>query len=74
MSHVFPESWANCSICLSAFYKLHCFLTSTGDSLKDGFFYVCLNQGGKSRDKVVKISVSATPDEILEKLKREASS
>uniref|UniRef100_H0ZBG5 Uncharacterized protein n=1 Tax=Taeniopygia guttata TaxID=59729 RepID=H0ZBG5_TAEGU len=31
-------------------------------------------EGGKSRDKVVKISVSATPDEILEKLKKEASS
>lgn len=35
---------------------------------------VVLEKGGKSRDKVVKISVSATPDEILEKLKREASS
>uniref|UniRef100_A0A8D2M2R5 Uncharacterized protein n=1 Tax=Zonotrichia albicollis TaxID=44394 RepID=A0A8D2M2R5_ZONAL len=31
-------------------------------------------EGGKSRDKVLKISVSATPDEILEKLKKEASS
>lgn len=36
-------------------------------------FCVCLNQGGKSRDKVVKILVSVTPDEILEKLKKEAS-
>ncbi|XP_050834680.1 UPF0235 protein C15orf40 homolog isoform X2 [Serinus canaria] len=35
---------------------------------------VVLEKGGKSRDKVVKISVSATPDEILEKLKKEASS
>uniref|UniRef100_A0A8C0EL11 Uncharacterized protein n=1 Tax=Bubo bubo TaxID=30461 RepID=A0A8C0EL11_BUBBB len=30
--------------------------------------------GGKSREKVVKILVSVTPDEILEKLKKEASS
>lgn len=47
-----------------------------GDSLKDVFFCVCvcLNQGGKSREKVVKILVSMTPDEILEKLKKEASS
>lgn len=36
-------------------------------------FCVCLNQGGKSRAKVVKILVSVTPDEILEKLKKEAS-
>ncbi|XP_063025868.1 UPF0235 protein C15orf40 homolog [Melospiza melodia melodia] len=35
---------------------------------------VVLEKGGKSRDKVLKISVSATPDEILEKLKKEASS
>ncbi|XP_077041800.1 UPF0235 protein C15orf40 homolog isoform X1 [Agelaius phoeniceus] len=35
---------------------------------------VVLEKGGKSRDKVVKISVSATPHEILEKLKKEASS
>ncbi|XP_032926087.1 UPF0235 protein C15orf40 homolog [Catharus ustulatus] len=35
---------------------------------------VTLEKGGKSRDKVVKILVSATPDEILEKLKKEASS
>ncbi|XP_039245973.1 UPF0235 protein C15orf40 homolog isoform X2 [Pipra filicauda] len=35
---------------------------------------VVLEKGGKSRDKVVKISVSMTPDEILEKLKKEASS
>ncbi|XP_062357360.1 UPF0235 protein C15orf40 homolog isoform X2 [Cinclus cinclus] len=35
---------------------------------------VILEKGGKSRDKVVKILVSATPDEILEKLKKEASS
>lgn len=45
-----------------------------GDSLKDFFVCVCLNQGGKSREKVVKILVSMTPDEILEKLKKEASS
>lgn len=44
----------------------------SGDSLQDNFS-VCLNQGGKSRDKVVKILVSVTPDEILEKLKKEAS-
>uniref|UniRef100_A0A663LMS2 Uncharacterized protein n=1 Tax=Athene cunicularia TaxID=194338 RepID=A0A663LMS2_ATHCN len=31
-------------------------------------------RGGKSREKVVKILVSVTPDEILEKLKKEASS
>ncbi|NXS11795.1 CO040 protein, partial [Neodrepanis coruscans] len=35
---------------------------------------VTLEKGGKSRDKVVKILVSMTPDEILEKLKKEASS
>uniref|UniRef100_A0A8C7EHF8 CO040 protein n=1 Tax=Nothoprocta perdicaria TaxID=30464 RepID=A0A8C7EHF8_NOTPE len=35
---------------------------------------VVLEKGGKSRDKVVKILVSMTPDEILEKLKKEASS
>ncbi|NXW83137.1 CO040 protein, partial [Alopecoenas beccarii] len=35
---------------------------------------VTLDKGGKSRDKVVKILVSMTPDEILEKLKKEASS
>ncbi|NWV57339.1 CO040 protein, partial [Daphoenositta chrysoptera] len=35
---------------------------------------VILEKGGKSRDKVVKILVSTTPDEILEKLKKEASS
>ncbi|XP_071424448.1 UPF0235 protein C15orf40 homolog isoform X2 [Pithys albifrons albifrons] len=35
---------------------------------------VILEKGGKSRDKVVKILVSMTPDEILEKLKKEASS
>ncbi|XP_064373376.1 UPF0235 protein C15orf40 homolog [Dromaius novaehollandiae] len=35
---------------------------------------VFLEKGGKSRDKVVKILVSMTPDEILEKLKKEASS
>uniref|UniRef100_A0A8B9VB24 Uncharacterized protein n=2 Tax=Anas TaxID=8835 RepID=A0A8B9VB24_9AVES len=34
---------------------------------------VILEKGGKSRDKVVKILVSVTPDEILEKLKKEAS-
>jgi len=43
-----------------------------GDSLQDDFC-VCLTQGGKSRDKVVKILVSVTPDEVLEKLKKEAS-
>ncbi|NXA33212.1 CO040 protein, partial [Eudromia elegans] len=35
---------------------------------------VVLEKGGKSRDKVVKILVSMTPDEILEKLRKEASS
>ncbi|TFK13144.1 protein-lysine 6-oxidase [Platysternon megacephalum] len=30
--------------------------------------------GGKSREKVVKILVSMTPDEVLEKLKKEATS
>lgn len=35
---------------------------------------VVLEKGGKSREKVVKILVSMTPDEILEKLKKEASS
>eukprot|EP00076_Gallus_gallus_P025087 XP_015147513.1 UPF0235 protein C15orf40 homolog isoform X1 [Gallus gallus] len=34
---------------------------------------VILEKGGKSRDKVVKILVSVTPDEVLEKLKKEAS-
>ncbi|NXC45059.1 CO040 protein, partial [Penelope pileata] len=34
---------------------------------------VILEKGGKSRDKVVKILVPVTPDEILEKLKKEAS-
>lgn len=43
-----------------------------GDSLQDDFC-VFLMQGGKSRDKVVKILVSLTPDEVLEKLKKEAS-
>lgn len=43
-----------------------------GDSLQ-GDFCVFLTQGGKSRDKVVKILVSLTPDEVLEKLKKEAS-
>uniref|UniRef100_A0A8D0EH66 CO040 protein n=1 Tax=Strix occidentalis caurina TaxID=311401 RepID=A0A8D0EH66_STROC len=32
---------------------------------------VILEKGGKSREKVVKILVSVTPDEILEKLKKE---
>uniref|UniRef100_A0A8C0HS65 CO040 protein n=1 Tax=Buteo japonicus TaxID=224669 RepID=A0A8C0HS65_9AVES len=32
---------------------------------------VILEKGGKSREKVVKILVSMTPDEILEKLKKE---
>ncbi|NXF92706.1 CO040 protein, partial [Eubucco bourcierii] len=35
---------------------------------------VILEKGGKSREKVVKILVSMTPDDILEKLKKEASS
>ncbi|NWS54884.1 CO040 protein, partial [Chunga burmeisteri] len=35
---------------------------------------VILEKGGKSREKVVKILVSMTPEEILEKLKKEASS
>ncbi|NXL42082.1 CO040 protein, partial [Podilymbus podiceps] len=35
---------------------------------------VILEKGGKSREKVVKILVSMTPDEILEKLKKEACS
>ncbi|XP_061855717.1 UPF0235 protein C15orf40 homolog [Colius striatus] len=35
---------------------------------------VVLEKGGKSREKVVKILGSMTPDEILEKLKKEASS
>ncbi|XP_025067888.1 UPF0235 protein C15orf40 homolog [Alligator sinensis] len=35
---------------------------------------VVLDKGAKSREKVVKILVSMTPDEVLEKLKKEASS
>uniref|UniRef100_A0A452INQ6 CO040 protein n=1 Tax=Gopherus agassizii TaxID=38772 RepID=A0A452INQ6_9SAUR len=35
---------------------------------------VVLDKGGKSREKVVKILVSMTPDEVLEKLKKEATS
>ncbi|NWR69132.1 CO040 protein, partial [Centropus unirufus] len=35
---------------------------------------VILEKGGKSREKVVKILASMTPEEILEKLKKEASS
>ncbi|KAM9271040.1 UPF0235 protein C15orf40 homolog [Cariama cristata] len=35
---------------------------------------VILEKGGKSREKVVKILVSMTREEILEKLKKEASS
>ncbi|XP_051484069.1 UPF0235 protein C15orf40 homolog [Apus apus] len=35
---------------------------------------VVLEKGGKSREKLVKILVPMTPDEILEKLKKEASS
>jgi len=38
------------------------------------FLCVCLNQGGKSREKVVKVLVPMTTDEVLEKLKKEASS
>ncbi|KAM6409705.1 UPF0235 protein C15orf40 homolog [Rhynochetos jubatus] len=34
---------------------------------------VVLEKGGKSREKVVKILAAMTPDEILEKLKKEAS-
>uniref|UniRef100_A0A2K6FH93 Uncharacterized protein n=1 Tax=Propithecus coquereli TaxID=379532 RepID=A0A2K6FH93_PROCO len=30
------------------------------------------NKGGKSREKVVKLLASTTPEEILEKLKKEA--
>ncbi|XP_042527706.1 UPF0235 protein C15orf40 homolog [Dipodomys spectabilis] len=33
---------------------------------------VVLEKGGKSREKVVKLLVSTTPEEILEKLKKEA--
>ncbi|XP_003784647.1 UPF0235 protein C15orf40 homolog isoform X2 [Otolemur garnettii] len=33
---------------------------------------VVLDKGGKSREKVVKVLASTTPEEILEKLKREA--
>uniref|UniRef100_A0A8C6WAC7 RIKEN cDNA 3110040N11 gene n=1 Tax=Nannospalax galili TaxID=1026970 RepID=A0A8C6WAC7_NANGA len=33
---------------------------------------VVLDKGGKSRDKVVKLLASTTPEEILEKLKKEA--
>lgn len=55
-------------------YFLECVVVN--DSLNDGNLCVCvcLNQGGKSREKVVKILGSMTPDEILEKLKKEASS
>ncbi|NWY55053.1 CO040 protein, partial [Chionis minor] len=35
---------------------------------------VVVEKGLKSREKVVKILVSMTPDEVLEKLKKEASS
>ncbi|XP_064013786.1 UPF0235 protein C15orf40 homolog [Pogoniulus pusillus] len=35
---------------------------------------VILEKGGKSREKVVKILVSMTPDDVLERLKKEASS
>ncbi|CAM4626223.1 BTB/POZ domain-containing protein 1 [Caretta caretta] len=35
---------------------------------------VVLDKGGKSREKVVKILVSMTPDEVLEKLKKEVTS
>uniref|UniRef100_A0A8C8SUU0 Chromosome 15 open reading frame 40 n=1 Tax=Pelusios castaneus TaxID=367368 RepID=A0A8C8SUU0_9SAUR len=35
---------------------------------------VVLDKGGKSREKVVKILASMTPDEVLEKLKKEATS
>ncbi|XP_062945836.1 UPF0235 protein C15orf40 homolog [Cynocephalus volans] len=33
---------------------------------------VVLDKGGKSREKVVKLLASATPEEVLEKLKKEA--
>ncbi|XP_061451583.1 UPF0235 protein C15orf40 homolog [Rhineura floridana] len=35
---------------------------------------VVLAKGGKSREKVVKILASVTPDEVLEKLRKEAAS
>uniref|UniRef100_A0A8D0BL62 CO040 protein n=1 Tax=Salvator merianae TaxID=96440 RepID=A0A8D0BL62_SALMN len=35
---------------------------------------VVLEKGGKSREKVVKILASLTPEEVLEKLRKEASS
>ncbi|KAG8440558.1 hypothetical protein GDO86_006341 [Hymenochirus boettgeri] len=34
---------------------------------------VTLDKGGKSREKVVKISAAIAPEEVLEKLKKEAS-
>ncbi|XP_063301738.1 UPF0235 protein C15orf40 homolog [Pelobates fuscus] len=34
---------------------------------------VVLDKGGKSREKIVKISAAITPEDVLEKLKREAS-
>ncbi|KAM4676743.1 UPF0235 protein C15orf40 homolog isoform 2-T2 [Discoglossus pictus] len=34
---------------------------------------VVLDKGGKSREKIVKISAAVTPEQILEKLKKEAS-
>ncbi|XP_075287575.1 UPF0235 protein C15orf40 homolog [Opisthocomus hoazin] len=35
---------------------------------------LAVEKGGKSREKVVKVLVPMTPDEVLEKLKKEASS
>lgn len=37
-------------------------------------FAFLLKQGGKSREKVVKILAPVTPDEVLEKLRKEAAS
>ncbi|XP_030045473.1 UPF0235 protein C15orf40 homolog isoform X2 [Microcaecilia unicolor] len=34
---------------------------------------IVLDKGGKSRDKVVKLLVSSTPEAVLEKLKKEAA-
>uniref|UniRef100_A0A8C4P4K4 Uncharacterized protein n=1 Tax=Dromaius novaehollandiae TaxID=8790 RepID=A0A8C4P4K4_DRONO len=65
-------------MCLSSEGCRHLFSTVSYFNRNEKFFFfffgMCLNQGGKSRDKVVKILVSMTPDEILEKLKKEASS
>ncbi|NXR11387.1 CO040 protein, partial [Semnornis frantzii] len=60
------EGEANAELCR--------YLSKVLEVKKNVFLCVCLNQGGKSREKVVKILVSMTPDDILEKLKKEASS